>query len=70
VLKWDALRIDVQEIEVVQNGRTYDVVSATVIEGGFFSKSAAEAVAAYWRQELVNDQVEKAERAAGWDPRS
>jgi len=40
----------------------------TLLEGGFFYKTNAEEAKENWEKDLLNDEVEKAERAAGWDP--
>ena len=39
----------------------------TLLEGGFFSRVAALEAKDLWATELLNSEVELAERKAGWD---
>jgi hypothetical protein len=60
-------------IEVQKQGRGWGVFGIAgdtqeLIEGGFFSRAAAESCRDRWERECLQDEVEKAERAAGWDP--
>ena len=66
-------------IEVRKTGRTFGVfgitftgdggeLSAELIEGGFFTRPAADACREQWERECVQSEVEDAERRAGWDP--
>jgi len=61
---------------VYRSGRTFGVYvqpgtdgsGQELVEGGFFSRKAAEEAKLTWEREYLQDLVEKAERAAGWDP--
>jgi hypothetical protein len=61
-------------IVVKKTGRTYGVYGRIagqpddLIEGGFFSKAVAETARDNWERECVQNEVEDAERHAGWDP--
>lgn len=50
----------------VQPGK--DGTAQELIEGGFFTRMAANHARNRWERELLQDEVEKAERKAGWDP--
>jgi len=61
-------------IVVGQTGRTWSVFgvvrgsSDDLIEGGFFTLDAANEARDRWIAECTQDEVEAAERHAGWDP--
>ena len=64
-------------LHVHRTGRTWSVFAEPgndgtaqeeLVEGGFFDLAAACRARDHWEQELLQDQVEKAERKAGWDP--
>lgn len=40
-----------------------------LLEGGFFTRAAANEARDLWAIDLLNNEVEQAERAAGWDPK-
>lgn len=56
-------------------GRTYGIYvqpdggAEELLEGGFFSKAAAERSKDEWAKDLLRESVERAERKAGWDSR-
>lgn len=55
------------DFEVRKTGRTFAIYCVTetkaeLVEGGFFSRAAAERTA----REYLNDAVEQAEAKAGW----
>ena len=57
------------------SGRTWEVRGVVrskgvndFLEGGFFTREAAENCRARWERQCIQDEVEKAECAAGWDP--
>ncbi len=62
-------------IDIKQTGRTFGVFGIVpgkpdeLLEGGFFCRAAAEKACAIWERECLQNEVELAERNAGWDPR-
>lgn len=63
------------QIVVERTGRTYSVFGVTanvkdLLEGGFFSRGAAETARNAWERQCLQDEVEAAEKRAGWDGRA
>lgn len=50
------------------NGNWGIYAGKTLVEGGFFSRDAAEYSKENLEREALDDEVAKAERKAGWDP--
>lgn len=61
------------DIVVRRTGRTWSVIGisgghATLLEGGFFRRGPAESCRAEWERQCLQEEMERAERKAGWDP--
>ena len=62
------------EIVVKPQGRTWGVFGRVpdrpdeLLEGGFFDRGYAELARESWERQCLQDEVEQAERKAGWDP--